>query len=406
MILSKKSNTRLLLEQIIVAIFFLYMEWYKQIWGNSPVILYGTVSTLTLFVFIRMLHERYFRVGAIPSLLKMLILYLFYSFLGIFVARDKELFVSSLVTYASFVIVCFNCWYISFKLGNHDWIYRIFRLVSGICAVQVVFWGQPYYNGVVVTTMSSINNPNTLGLILLIGIFSFSIGINLKGLRSFIVAMAANIMMLYGIVLSGSRKCFLAAVPVFVFWLFTYVRAMIKKKEIKQLLIALGCIGVGLILCVSYYNHFFQSTASFERLTILFQGEGTSTRKELYQEAVEYFQTSPIIGIGLDQFRVWSPYDFYSHSSYAEVLACGGLIGIVIFFVPLMRCLRACIGQAVCKSTYENMYRIRMVVLLFICELFIGVGQIYIYSVIHMLVLMLISMEQEANKREISVVTK
>ena len=132
----------------------------------------------------------------------------------------------------------------------------------------------------------------------------------------------------------------------------------------------------------------------FERLSTLFTGTETR-RKLLYADSLTFFLASPIIGIGFNQYRFWSPYSTYSHSSYAEVLSCGGIIGTLIFFVPLLTCLFRYIKLAFQKKPFDEMYRIRMVALLFACELFIGVGQIFIYEMLHLLVLMLISMEEK-----------
>ena len=324
----------------------------------------------------------------------MYFIYFVYSFSGIFVARNASAMVSSLITFFCFVIVCFDCWYISYLQNDHDWIYKILKCVAIICALQVILRGQPYYNGIMVTTMSSINNPNTLALILLIGMISFVIDFDVEKLSSFITTMLANVMMLYGIILTGSRKCFLAAIPVMVYWLWFYIKVTRKEGKTKRLLFLIAVVILVMAVCFSYYSKYFQSTSIFERLIGLFSEGGTSKRQQLYSDAFTYFKSSPLIGIGFNQYRQWSPYGYYSHSSYAEVLSCGGIIGTLIFFVPLLTCLLRYIKLAIQKKSFDEMYRIRMIALLFACELFIGVGQIFIYDMLHLLVLMLISMEE------------
>lgn len=378
------------------------MEWFREIWGNQQVVLYGIVALLTGFVIARIVCDLKFNIGAIPPVLKMYIIYFLYSLFGFFVARDHELFVSSLITYGCFVIVCFDCWYISFKMENNNWLYGIFRLVAVVCALQVILAGQPYYNGIIVTTMSKTNNPNALAFVLVIGILAFAIGMNLKKQSAFFITVIAVAMMLYGIVLTGSRKCLLVAVPIVAFWLFTYVTTMRKEHRHKQLLVSMSVIGVAFAICAGYIRSSFTSSAAFERLMQLFSEGGTDTRESLYRDAFEFFETSPIIGIGFNQYRVWSSYGFYSHSSYAEILSCGGIIGVLIFFVPLLNCMRRYLAQAFQRGWSQQMYRIRMVMLILICELFIGIGQIYIYNILHMVVLMLISFEERMNQRKLT----
>ena len=395
-----KQNT-LLLERIVFAVFILYLEWYKEIWGDVPAILYGTTALLTGLVLWRMLGERYFLPGEMPPILKMYFLYFIYSFTGLIVAKDMPFMVSSLITYGCFVVVCFDCWYISSKIGNHDWVYKTFKYVAVVCMLQVIIHGQPYWNGVWVTTMSSTNNPNTLGLILLIGILSFALTTNNEKTLSFVIALCANVAMLYAIILTGSRKCLLAATAVCIFWLISYTRMMFGRHMRKKFFVVLLCAIVAGYLCMSYIDTYFQDSAAFERLTQLFQEGGTSARVGLYEDAIEFWKTSPIIGIGFRQYQVWSSHGFFSHSSYAEVLSCGGIVGILIFYIPLLKCLYACTMNEISKNTdKENTFRTRMVLLFLLCELFIGLGQIFLYDILHLLVLMLISMSVIAGEQE------
>lgn len=387
-------KTSFLIECTLVFVFLLYLEWYKEIWGDKPLILYGSVGLLTGLVAIRVMQQRYLNIHTMPASLKMYFIYFAYSFTGIFVARNASAMLSSLITFFCFVIVCFDCWYISYLKNDHNWIYKILKCVAIICALQVILRGQPYYNGIMVTTMSSINNPNTLALILLIGMLSFVIDFDVEKLSSFITTMLANVMMLYGIILTGSRKCFLAAIPVLVYWLWFYIKVTRKEGKTKRLLFLIAVVILVVAVCFSYYSKYFQSMSIFERLTTLFTGSETK-RQHMYDDAITFFLASPVFGIGFNQYRFWSPYNTYSHSSYAEVLSCGGIIGTLIFFVPLLTCLLRYIKLAIQKKSFDEMYRIRMIALLFACELFIGIGQIFIYDMLHLLVLMLISMEEK-----------
>lgn len=390
---TNKKSKALIFEQIIAATFFLYMAWYKEVWGDKQVVLYGIAILLTGCVAVRLFYDDRSSAWKMPPLLKMFIAYLIYSLCGVFVAINTDTLISSLVTFGCFIAVCFDCWYISSRRQDISWIYKILKIVALVCTAQVIFFGKSYYNGIKVTTMSAHNNPNTLGLVLVIGILSFSIDMNLKKESAFLLTTAADMLMLYGIVLTGSRKCLLVAIPIILFWMFYYVKAEHKEKRAIKVLVAIAVIAVAAYGVMKYIGREFLNTAAFERLTRLFSEGGTDTRAILYRDALEYFKTSPLIGIGFNQYRQWSPYGYYSHSSYAEILSCGGIIGVLIFFIPLLKCLYICVSRLFRKDTPERMYHMRMVTLALFCELFLGLGQIYIYDIFHMLVLMLISME-------------
>ena len=47
-------------EQILTAIFLLYIEWYKEIWGDRPIVLYGIVALLTGCVIVRLICDGYY----------------------------------------------------------------------------------------------------------------------------------------------------------------------------------------------------------------------------------------------------------------------------------------------------------------------------------------------------------
>ena len=85
-----KLKSSLLLERVLVFIFLLYIEWYKEIWGEKPLILYVSVGLLTGLIAIRLMSQRYLHLNTMPPFLKMYFIYFVYSFSGIFVARNAS----------------------------------------------------------------------------------------------------------------------------------------------------------------------------------------------------------------------------------------------------------------------------------------------------------------------------
>ena len=98
-------------EQLLAAVFFLYMAWYREIWGNNVIVLYGSVALLTGCVLIRIILDKFLYIKAMPLLLKMFVVYFFYSFLGVFVAKNVEVLLSSVITFGCFVVDAFICRY-------------------------------------------------------------------------------------------------------------------------------------------------------------------------------------------------------------------------------------------------------------------------------------------------------
>lgn len=62
-------------------------------------------------------------------------------------------------------------------------------------------------------------------------------------------------------------------------------------------------------------------------------GDGSFiTRGAMIREAMDWWSTSPIWGMGIDQFRYLSSFGTYSHNNFTELLANFGLIGFTLYY--------------------------------------------------------------------------
>ena len=323
-----------------------------------------------------------------------ILLFCIYCFLsGYVISRDKDVFLSSIVTLAAFSIVCFEIWYLSTRDGGSiSWVVNTLKYVAVLCALQTIFFGQDYYNGVFVTTMSADNNPNILGYVMVVGIFC--VLLTFKSTKAlWIIDVVFIFAELYTIILSGSRKCLISALIICVFWFVIYMRfGSRQKRTIKSMvssLVLTVSVFVGGYLLFSTYS----STASFERMLLLFDEGGVDGRIGLFNIAIEYWQTSPLIGIGYDQFKVWYYEGFYSHSTYGELLSCTGIVGFVLFLTPVLMLLIQLVKRGL--NQRENHYLIFMMVTMLLVELFLAAGQIVFYNMTHMALLFVLSWSEK-----------
>ena len=60
------------------------------------------------------------------------------------------------------------------------------------------------------------------------------------------------------------------------------------------------------------------------------------SRLNMARLALEYFKESPIIGHGLNSFKYHVYYYTYSHNNYTELLSGVGIIGLIIYYVPML----------------------------------------------------------------------
>ena len=381
------------LSKLFVSIFVLYVFWFKEVFGNYPVILYGSVIAATVLVLLDIISGE--KKLKLYSFVTMLFIYGIYSFVsGLFVARDMSWFFSIIITYFAFSVVCFDICYISDRTSSTEWILNLLLITCSICAVQTIFFGTEYRTEVIVRTMSSTNNPNALGFIMILGIFSLISRKKYVGNNLLIKALIL-LVFVYVIVLTGSRKTLICALILVAFWVITLLKTekgfSNRKLSIIAAIFVIGGIGV-------YYGLTqFVNSSSYARMLII--ESGVSTRTQLYKDAVEFWKTSPIIGIGFGQYKIWSPYKLYSHSSYAEILCCTGIIGILIFFGYMIKCLVALMKKII-RRNEDCYYDYFMCFIMFVIELILGVGQIYIYDFPHLLILSYLSMSIIYIRRE------
>jgi len=146
-------------------------------------------------------------------------------------------------------------------------------------------------------------------------------------LRWRVVLLIVSIMSFICIIYSGSRKGFLGLLAfIFLWWVFCQGKRLAKHpiKAYIVLLILLGGI---------YYfaDYVISSTYLGNRLEQI-EDTGNQKRVQMYKEGFNIIKNNPIFGIGLDNYRVLSSFDTYSHSDYIEVAASTGIVGFLLYF--------------------------------------------------------------------------
>lgn len=99
------------------------------------------------------------------------------------------------------------------------------------------------------------------------------------------------------------------------------------------------------------------------------------------QDAFRVFLNHPIFGVGLDNYRFFSVFSMYSHNTYAEILACTGIVGGIAFIAVIFSPLKVIVKEAVSgirnktRSVADSFNIILAVIFLYIC-----MTQICIYN--------------------------
>ena len=373
-----------------VCLFLLYILWYKEVYGDVLPALYGGAVLVVLTTLLYVDHKP-LKAIIPPKGVGLGIGFGVYSLItGLVVASNRGLLVSSVVTYMAFLVVCWCICIICRGENDIQWLLKCIAIVCYVCAVYTVFFGKPYRNGVYVTTMGPMNNPNTLGVLMVCGMFC--VLYNKKNrVVELALTLASVLLFFYVIILSGSRKALLSGWVLSLVWLVTFIidtRNLTNRKEkMVKCLLMLVVLTVGVL----YFLKEYSNTVSFERLKMLVTGGLPNSRTGMYKEALDLFKTSKLFGIGYNHFRVQSSFDTYAHSTYAEVLADGGIFGCILYFYPIVKT-----GITFIKKLKKSLsYQIGMLFALYVVEIFLGFANIFMYSFTHLVIWSILYMAAE-----------
>ena len=136
-------------------------------------------------------------------------------------------------------------------------------------------------------------------------------------------------------VTSGSRKM--------IFVWFTYLLLLSRwlsvgiKRSTLVAAIVLLILPISVLVLINNQDLWLEPIENltvYERLQQAIAGEDSSAvkRENLLTDALGAWSTSPIWGLGVDQYRYTNPLQVYSHNNFTEVLANLGLIGIILYY--------------------------------------------------------------------------
>ena len=160
----------------------------------------------------------------------------------------------------------------------------------------------------------------------------------------------------------------------------------INNAKTANKIFIMVCIIVLVAAGIYYYRNVYVNTESYNRMTLLGNTEneeGSSAKRELfYKLALEIFVAKPVFGAGYEQFRMYNQYGAYSHSTYAEAIASWGTIGCIIYFLPVLGIAGKLLRR---RTDKKNPELYRLLFALWIMEIFLGVGQIWFYTIEHLI---------------------
>ena len=381
------------LAKILILMFVLYTAWYRYAYGIQQILLYAPPILLTAIIFLHMVTHGNLNVKGCPGILvAFFVLAIYAFFIGNVIAVRRSYCLSTVATFFAHSLICFAVYYISREEKSVNWIMNILILCGVICSAYSYLRGFSYNtSGVDAVTLGEESNPNFLGLVMITSIFALIFDFD-KFRKRIILNTVLLTAFSVTIILTASRENFVALIFVLFTWMFAFMNALAKESpsggktfhnSIYQIFVLTG-ITIGIVY---FINHFAGTGLYTKIINALSKGEGITSRAKLYKEAWILFKRHYPVGVGFDQFRFYSSFGIYSHSTYAEIAACLGVFGLSIFFIPVFWTY-----FKIAHSYFKNRdYTNSILFIMFTAELILSFGLIVVYEFYQMIALTLIS---------------
>lgn len=154
------------------------------------------------------------------------------------------------------------------------------------------------------------------------------------------------------IVATGSRKALITVV----FCIMSIILIRFKSRRFFNTLfkwIILLVIGLIILKMLSNFSFFAGINERMNGLVALITGKGmvdasARVRQEYVVLGIAAFKKHPIVGIGMGAsgayLKMITGADEYFHNNYIELLACGGIVGVILYYriwlYPLLRLIK------------------------------------------------------------------
>lgn len=283
----------------------------------------------------------------------------------------------------------------------NDDVHRIMHILLAaitINAVYLLLLNKTALSSIDVNTNTTSNrlgsegawNANSIGMMMSIAFvfFLYYFRTEKKTFAKFLYGFLGFLMIFVALV-TGSRKALITVIIGAV----TYLILDSEGKRIRSLFLVIAVLlgGYYLVMEVPY----FYSIVGWrmEAMLAKFTGVGevdhsALIRGEFINAGMEVFTKNPVVGVGLDCFRIFNAqitgYPWYAHNNYVELLADLGLVGFSIYYGGYLFLLKKFIRNIKDRSSTT-----KILFTIYICTLINGYGAVIYSDFLYLALLML-----------------
>jgi hypothetical protein len=300
------------------------------------------------------------------------------------VAVNKSVGMQAITRLFEYLLLGLMIYTFSAKDGNLLFVAKVMFSLGVVVCLLMVFSPETFSEGVMRTvylSYSSDVNPHVTAIIEVLGLWAILYLFSYKDkiyLRDVIFSLLSIAFFMYAIILTNSRKGFIAALIVLIISLPNYWKLIKEIMGTKQrisigfcVIIIIGLAGLWVLRTgVLTQNNFWDRIATLS-------DNSNAGRISYVIEGFKVFLKHPLIGVGLNNFRYYSYAGTYSHCTYAELPACSGILGTIPFAIMYIKTIINILNSK--KSYASDLCRKRLMIAMILVLLFISFTQISFY---------------------------
>lgn len=243
-------------------------------------------------------------------------------------------------------------------------LYIVTVLVSLLGILQIIFYeifglyiggalGYPYILPTSLRATGAFNNPNLYGFFLHLG-YSISLTSLLLYRKIRVLSykfrniLFCHLIILFALIASGSKGAFFSLI---ISSSIIIILILIKKKILPLILILSTIPLVWVLINIDLLY------------SLIFKEDGNENERFLlWSYTFKMFEEKPLLGYGMNSFRIINNIDVIPHNLYFQTLSENGLVGILILILIFITCITYLL--IVCKkSNYDEYFLIALALL-------------------------------------------
>lgn len=240
------------------------------------------------------------------------------------------------VLWAAMASIVIADYVIFYKLNSED-ICKILIPIAFLFIINVVMFGAYDQNS---RLSISGGNANGLGVSAAILMSFFTYSIIVKKNKKLLYIVLSIILLVFGL-LSGSRKAIISiAIYLISYTLFGKYDTFLKKIGKLFLIVCVLLVSyMGIMSSAVLYSSIGNRMESVVGFSLNNEEADASvnTRLNMVSLATNIIKMHPLLGIGANNFKYATYYHTYSHNGYTEVACCFGVVGLIIYYLPILR---------------------------------------------------------------------